>query len=70
MVTDASKSACGGYLEEVRGVRSQKETQQHINVLEMRAVFYALNHFQQLLVGQQVLVKCDNTTVVSYINKQ
>ena len=43
---------------------------QHINVLELRAVRLALQHFLQYLEGRHVLVRSDNTSVVAYINHQ
>ncbi len=42
----------------------------HINCLEMLAVFQALKHFLPDLRGHHVLVRTDNTSVVSYINCQ
>ena len=42
----------------------------HINSLEFKAVTFALQHWAPLLQGRQVMVATDNSTVVSYINKQ
>ncbi len=42
----------------------------HINCLEMLAVFRALKHFLPDLRDHHVLVRTDNTAVVSYINHQ
>ena len=42
----------------------------HINCLELKAVFHALQHWAQMLQGHQVMIATDNSTVVSYINKQ
>ncbi len=42
----------------------------HINRLELLAVFLALQHFSRLLNGRHVLVRTENTTVVSYLNHQ
>ncbi len=39
----------------------------HINCLEMLAIFQALKHFLLDLRGHRVLVRTDNTSVVSYI---
>ena len=41
-----------------------------INYLELKAVFLALKEFQDLCTDKIVLVATDNTTVVSYINKE
>ena len=40
------------------------------NYLELKAVFRALKEFQDLCSNKIVLVATDNTTVVSYINKE
>ncbi|KAI5086595.1 NACHT, LRR and PYD domains-containing protein 12-like, partial [Silurus meridionalis] len=42
----------------------------HINCLEMMAVFLGLQHFLPGLRDRHVLVRTDNTAVVSYINHQ
>ncbi|KAL0197625.1 hypothetical protein M9458_006165, partial [Cirrhinus mrigala] len=42
----------------------------HINCLKIMAVFRALKYFLQQLRGYHVLVRVDNTAVVSYINRQ
>ena len=46
------------------------ESKLHINYLELKAVLLALKEFTDLCTGQIVLVATDNTTVVSYINKE
>ena len=70
--TDASKEGWGAHLNEftTRGSWSIPESKLHINLLELKAVFLALKEFQDLCVGKIVLVATDNTTVVSYINKE
>ena len=70
--TDASKEGWGTHLNELtaRGSWSVPESNLHINYLELKAVFLALKEFQDLCVGQIVLVATDNTTVVAYINKE
>ena len=69
--TDASKEGWGAHLKEhtARGSWLVPESKLHINFLELKAVFLALKEFQDLCVGQIVLVATDNTKVVSYINK-
>ena len=52
------------------GLWSNKEAQLHINVLELKAVLLALKVFQEHLQGQRVLICSDNSTVVSYLNKE
>ena len=70
--TDASKEGWGTHLNEfiARGTWSLPESKLHINYLELKAVFLALKEFQDLCVGKLVLIATDNTTVVSYINKE
>ena len=42
----------------------------HINLLELKGVIFALQHWVSVLQGHQVMIATDNTTVVAYINKQ
>ena len=42
----------------------------HINSLKLKAVILALHHWLNVLQGHQVMIASNNTTVVSYINKQ
>ena len=41
----------------------------HINLLEMKALFLALQAFQEVVAGHHVTAMCDNSTVVAYVNK-
>ena len=70
--TDASKEGWGAHLNELtaRGTWSLPESKLHINFLELKAVLLALKEFQEICTGKIVLVATDNTTVVSYINKE
>ena len=70
--TDASKEGWGAHLNEhtARGSWSLPESKLHINYLELKAVFLALKEFQDFCTDKIVLVATDNTTVVSYINKE
>ena len=70
--TDASKEGWGTHLNEhtAGGSWSLPESKLHINYLELKAVFLALKEFQDLCTDKLVLVATDNTTVVSYINKE
>ena len=70
--TDTSKEGCGAHLNEhtARGVWSLPESKLHINYLELKAVFLALKEFQDLCSNKIVLVATNNTTEVSYINKE
>ena len=71
--TDVSKEGWGAHLNDhtARGSWSLPESKLHINYLELKAVFLALKEFQDLCPNiKRVLVATDNTTVVSYINKE
>ena len=70
--TDASNEGWGTHLGDyiARGVWSEPKSRLHINFLELKAVFLALKSFEHLCRDQIVLVATDNTTVVSYINKE
>lgn len=46
------------------------EQSSHINLLELSAVENALHHFRDYVKHRQVLLRTDNSTVVSYINRQ
>ena len=70
--TDTSKEGWGAHLNECTARRSWSlpESKLHINYLELKAVFLALREFKDLCIDQIVLVATDNTTVVSYKNKE
>ena len=70
--TDASNVGWGAHLGDstARGVWSEPASRLHINFLELKAVFLALKSFEPLCKDQIVLIATDDTTVVSYINKE
>ena len=71
VTTDSSSFAWGAYSSlntEVSGQWSEEETALHINVLEMKAVLFAFYSLFRNHSNVSILVKCDNTTAVSYIN--
>ena len=70
--TDAFQKGWGAHLNDVvlSGLWSNKESQLHINVLELKAVFLALKGLKEHLECQRVLICSDNSTVVSYLNKE
>ena len=72
ITTDASMSGWGATFKgrAVNGVWSAELAQEHINYLELMAVFLALKHFLPHLRELHVLVKSDNSTVVAYVNRQ
>ena len=69
--TDASMEGWGATLGETEtgGRWSEQEAQQHINVLELRAVLFALQSFCKEMTNTEILVRSDNTTAVSYLNR-
>ena len=69
---DASSSGWGAHLldQNVSGVWSAQEKLLHINLLEVKALFLALQAFQEDVAGHHVTAMCDNSTVVAYVNKQ
>ena len=72
LFTDASNEGWGAHLGDftARGLWSIQESAFHINLLELKAVLLALKQFERLCWNQTILVCSDNTTVVSYINKE
>ena len=72
LTTDASLTGWGAVMEGryTRGTWKDHHLTLYINRLEMLAVFFALRHFLVDLRGHHVLVRTDNMSVVSYINRQ
>ena len=72
LFTDASREGWGAHLGDhtARTLWSLPKSKLHINMLDLMAVLLALKEFQDQCRGQVVLIATDNTTVVSYINKE
>ncbi len=72
LTTDDSLTGWGAISEgrSSKGLWKDHHLSWHINRLEMLAVFLALKNFLTDLRGHHVLVRSDNTSVVSYINHQ
>ena len=72
LFTDASNEGWGDHLDQnsTKGLWSDQEKREHINVLELKAVSLALRSFKDQCQNQTVLVATHNSTVVAYINKQ
>uniref|UniRef100_A0AAV2KJJ1 Reverse transcriptase domain-containing protein n=1 Tax=Knipowitschia caucasica TaxID=637954 RepID=A0AAV2KJJ1_KNICA len=68
--TDASLEGWGGVLGQSSVGGCWSDSARHINLLEMEAVHRVLLHFAPQLQGRHVMVRSDNTTVVSYLNRQ
>lgn len=70
--TDSSKTGWGGILssgESVSGRWSQAESENHINVLELRAIQFCIFSFLPIISNKSIHIYCDNVTAVFYINK-
>ena len=77
ITTDASREGWGGHLS--LGTRNllfsglwslHEHRTHHINLLELWAVKLTLCRVASLVRGQVLRIECDNTTAVSYLNKQ
>ncbi|XP_029998122.1 uncharacterized protein LOC115424868 [Sphaeramia orbicularis] len=70
--TDASSTGWGATWQGrmAQGTWSLLQSGEHINVLELLAVYLALQYFLPGLQGRHVLVRSDNTAVVFHINHQ
>jgi hypothetical protein len=67
--TDASLTAGWGAIwgnQEVHGAWENDE--RRIDELELRVVLQAIETFSILQAGQHILLRCDNTTAVAYVN--
>ena len=74
LFSDDSHSGWGAHLEplglEVQGLWDVASQDLHINNLELRAVFLALQHFQSHIYNSCVMVASNNSSVVAYLKKQ
>ncbi|KAK2191264.1 hypothetical protein NP493_56g01013 [Ridgeia piscesae] len=72
LFTDASKIGWGAQWNALTmsGVWTTTEKTLHTNVLELEAIHRAMLHWLRKLMGLTALVASDNSTVVSFINKQ
>ena len=70
--TDASTQGWGAHMgdSQISGTWTRTDRKLHINCPEFKAVVSALQHWAPVLQGYQVMIATDNSTVVSYINKQ
>jgi len=69
--TDASMSGWGAVCanDRTHGFWSEEEKSNHINYLELLAVFHGLRCFASHLDNSNVLLRVDNSTALSYINR-
>lgn len=69
--SDASKIAWGAYClgQKCHGFWDHSEQDMHINFLEIRAAFYALKCFAKVESNVRILLRIDNQTAISCINR-
>lgn len=69
--TDASNSGWGAVLgtKKANGMWTETEKEYHINYLELLAVFLGLKCFVPKEVNCTILLRIDNTTAISYVNR-
>ena len=69
--SDASNSGWGKTCHRVRtgGRWTSLEVQEHINYLELKAAFLALQSFLKGRSNMAVLIRSDNRTAIAYLNK-
>ena len=70
ITTDASLSGWGAHCDSgfSRGFWNTAEQRQHINCLELLAIFYGLKLFG-CAGNQKILIRSDSTTAISYVNR-
>ncbi|KAJ8909801.1 hypothetical protein NQ315_015321 [Exocentrus adspersus] len=69
--TDASLTgwgACCGS-ERTHGFWQVSQKSKHINLLELQAIFYGVKCYARDLSNCNLLIRCDNITAISYINR-
>ncbi|EFN77869.1 hypothetical protein EAI_03230, partial [Harpegnathos saltator] len=69
--SDASLTGWGASCadQRIHGWWTKEDQSLHINALELKAAFYALKCFAAHLHNCNILLRIDNTTALSYINK-
>lgn len=69
--SDASLSGWGSYCNNLRasGFWNKQERKNHINYLELLAAFFAIKCFASELSQCEILLRLDNKTAISYINR-
>lgn len=69
--SDASLTGWGAYCNDNRafGYWTKEERLQHINILELKAAFFALKLYAKDINNTEILLRIDNTTAIACINK-
>lgn len=69
--SDSSLTGWGAFCKgkNTHGLWDENERKHHINYLELLAAFLSLKCFASELSNSEILLRLDNTTAISYINK-
>lgn len=69
--SDSSTSGWGAHCnnESIHGYWNAEEREYHINVLEILAAFFGLKSFAKNAKNCHILLRIDNTTAISYVNR-
>ncbi|KAJ8910185.1 hypothetical protein NQ315_004525 [Exocentrus adspersus] len=69
--TDASPTGWGAFAngEKTHGFWPKSKSKEHINVLELWAAFYGLKSFANEMCNCRILLRLDNTTAISNLNR-
>ena len=72
LYTDSSTQGWGAHLQDLTasGIWSQDQSQLHINVLELQAIWLGLRAFSQRVENTRVALMSDNTSAVAYLRNQ
>eukprot|EP00079_Xenopus_tropicalis_P032144 XP_017945915.1 PREDICTED: uncharacterized protein LOC101734340 [Xenopus tropicalis] len=72
ITTDASLSGWGATFQTqiAQGLWSESEKKLPINILEIRAIFQAVLHWENQLTDRDIRIQSDNATAVAYLNRQ
>jgi hypothetical protein len=68
LTTDASLDGWGAIWDDLSIFGAWEDDSRRIDELELRVVLQAIETFPILAPGQRILLRCDNTTAVAYVN--
>ena len=72
LFSDASSKGWGTHMDGLKasGIWNHVQQQQHINILELHAVWLGMKAFRQQICNKTVAIMSDNTTTVAYIKNE
>ena len=72
LYSDSSTQGWGAHLQDLTasGIWSQDQSQLHINVMELQAIWLGLRAFSQRVENARVALMSDNTSAVAYLRNQ